>query len=135
MPEVGSIGGGLLYALNAWKTTAIAAATAAAEQAGAAAGLKSGNAHGVAIVIKGLRTLGVEDLYPELLQSIGSKIPYNDVTNIANAIITKKTEACSAGTLSRANTAMCETFELRFGLRLADGSPNGPPPASAIPDT
>ncbi|ETW17251.1 hypothetical protein PFFVO_03838 [Plasmodium falciparum Vietnam Oak-Knoll (FVO)] len=42
MPEVGSIGGGLLYALNAWKTEAIASAIAASEKAAIAEATKAG---------------------------------------------------------------------------------------------
>ncbi|KOB87731.1 hypothetical protein PFDG_03706 [Plasmodium falciparum Dd2] len=113
-PSIGTLGGIGQVALSAWKTTEIAAATAAAEQAGAAAGLKAGNAQGMAIVIKGLNAYGVHELYPELLESIGSKILYNDVANIANAIITKKTQICNMLVVD--TPPICSKIDINFKL-------------------
>ncbi|EUT84500.1 hypothetical protein PFAG_03104 [Plasmodium falciparum Santa Lucia] len=122
MPEVGSIGATALYALNAWKTDAIAAATKAAMIEGAAKGAIAGNVKGVDIVLFGLRTLGIKELYPELLESIGTKIPYYDIANIAKAIITKKNQFCGINQ-SVAHNAMCKTININFKL-----IPNGNQP-------
>ncbi|SOS81887.1 PIR protein, putative [Plasmodium sp.] len=122
MPELGSVGGSLLYALNQWKTYALFETTKYALAKGAAKGLAAGNARGVQIVLFGLRTLGVENLSPELLKSIGTKIPYYDITNIAKAIVTKKNEICGL-TQSTANEAMCRTINIKFKL-----IPNGSQP-------
>ncbi|ETW46186.1 hypothetical protein PFMALIP_05746, partial [Plasmodium falciparum MaliPS096_E11] len=115
MPELGSVGGSLLYALNTWKPAAIIAAKEAAEKLGIAAGKIAGEARGMAIVIRGLRAYGVHELCPELLQSIGSKIPYYDIANIAKAIVTKKNEICGL-TQSTANKAICKTINTNFKL-------------------
>ncbi|KOB89392.1 hypothetical protein PFDG_04941, partial [Plasmodium falciparum Dd2] len=129
-PSIGTLGGIGQVALSAWKTEAIAAATAAAEKAGAAAGLKAGNAQGMAIVIKGLKAYGVHELYPELLQSIGSKIPYYDIANIAKAIITKKTQMCGLNP-SSANEAICKTININFKL-IPNGNQNYYPTQTGI---
>ncbi|ETW28805.1 hypothetical protein PFFCH_03780 [Plasmodium falciparum FCH/4] len=125
MPEVGSIGGGLLYALNAWKPAAIIAAKKLALAKGAAQGAIAGNAQGVAIVLFGLNKLGIKELYPELLESIGTKILYNDVTNIANAIITKKTQMCGLNP-SPANVPICKTIDIKFNLTASGSQPYFP---------
>ncbi|ETW33486.1 hypothetical protein PFTANZ_05797 [Plasmodium falciparum Tanzania (2000708)] len=82
---------------------------------GAAKGLAAGNAQGVNIVVSALRTLGVEDLCPELLKSIGTKILYNDVANIAKAIVTNKNIFCGLNQ-SPAHNAMCTTININFKL-------------------
>ncbi|CAX64078.1 rifin [Plasmodium falciparum NF54] len=120
MPEVASIGATALYTLCQWQTKAIAAAIEKAMVQGAAKGLAAGNVKGVEIVLRGLRTLGVEDLYPELLKSIGTKIPYYDIARIANAIITKKTQMCGL-TQSPANVPICKTIDIKFRLIRIDG--------------
>ncbi|ETW28801.1 hypothetical protein PFFCH_03776 [Plasmodium falciparum FCH/4] len=56
MPEVGSIGGGLLYALNAWKPTALEAAIAAAKEL---AITEATNA-GVSTVVSKLKAIYIE---------------------------------------------------------------------------
>ncbi|EUT93427.1 hypothetical protein PFAG_00153 [Plasmodium falciparum Santa Lucia] len=115
MPELGSIGGSLLYVLNQWKSGALLAATEYAMAQGLAKGAIAGNAQGVNIVLLGLNKLGVEDLCPELFKSIGTKILYNDVANIANAIITKKTQMCGLNP-SSANVPICKKIDMNFSL-------------------
>ncbi|SCM18810.1 PIR protein, putative [Plasmodium sp.] len=122
MPELGSVGGSLLYALNQWKTGALLTATKYAMAQGATKGAVAGNAKGVEIVLVGLKKLGVEDLCPELLKSIGAKIPYYDITNIANAIVTNKNQICGLYQ-SNANEAMCRAININFRL-----IPNGNQP-------
>ncbi|SOS76920.1 PIR protein, putative [Plasmodium sp. gorilla clade G1] len=120
MPELGSVGGSLLYALNQWKTYALLETTKYALAKGVAKGAIAGNAQGVNIVLSGLRTLGVEDLCPELLKSIGTEIPYYDITNIAKAIVTNKNLFCGLNQLP-ANDAMCTTINIKFRLIAIDG--------------
>ncbi|ETW32609.1 hypothetical protein PFTANZ_06676 [Plasmodium falciparum Tanzania (2000708)] len=102
----GLLGGIGEVALSAWKTEAIAAATAAAEKAGAAAGLQAGNAQGMAIVIHFLEKWGIKEFCPGLFKSIGNTTPYNDSATIISAILAKKNAACSAGAGSNANAAI-----------------------------
>ncbi|KOB84945.1 hypothetical protein PFDG_00298 [Plasmodium falciparum Dd2] len=134
---LGGIGG---LAVNAWKPKALDAAIKAALDAAAidisAAAEAAGNARGVEIVTEGLRAYGVDELCPELLQSIGNAIPFNNAGQIADAILAKKTEACSAGTLSSANGPMCTKFQIKFGLMdAATLNPIGDPAKYAIPQT
>ncbi|KNG75494.1 rifin [Plasmodium falciparum IGH-CR14] len=134
MPELGLVGGNLLYALNQWKTYALFETTKYALAKGAAQGAIAGNAQGVAIVLFGLNKLGIKELYPELLQSIGSKIPYYDIANIAKAIITKKNQFCGINQ-SVAHGAMCEKIDFNFGMRIRLGSrvKYGPPARDSVP--
>ncbi|EWC77999.1 surface antigen, partial [Plasmodium falciparum UGT5.1] len=124
-PTVGLIGS---VAVNAWKAAELVTAKKLAAEAGAAAGLKAGDALGMKIVTEGLRTLGVEDVCPEIFKSILKISHYSKVKDFAGAIFEKKSQACSAGNLSRANRAMCETFDIEFGLMDAvTHSPIGAP--------
>ncbi|EUT86192.1 hypothetical protein PFAG_02651 [Plasmodium falciparum Santa Lucia] len=134
MPEVGSVGGSLLYALNEWKTYALLETTKYALAEGVAKGAIAGNAQGVAIVLSGLNKLGIKELYPELLESIGTEIPYYDIANIAKAIITKKNQFCGL-TQSVAHDAMCEKIDFNFGMRIRLGSrvEYGPPARESVP--
>ncbi|ETW44908.1 hypothetical protein PFNF135_00683 [Plasmodium falciparum NF135/5.C10] len=115
MPELGSVGGSLLYALNTWKPAAIIAAKEAAEKLGIAAGKIAGEARGMAIVITGLRAYGVHELCPELLQSIGSKIPYNDASGIIKIILEQHVNKCGFSETT-ATKAMCNTINTNFKL-------------------
>ncbi|SOV83884.1 rifin PIR protein, putative [Plasmodium reichenowi] len=136
MPELGSIGGSLLSALYAWKPTALKVATQYAIDKGFAFGKVYGDIRGRKIVITFLEKLGVKDFCPDLFESIGTTTDYYDASKIINAILAKKTEACSAGTLSSANGPMCTKFEIEFGLMdAATHSPKGPPANEAIPQT
>ncbi|KNG75834.1 rifin [Plasmodium falciparum IGH-CR14] len=134
MPEVGSIGATALYALNAWKTKAIAAATEYALAKGAAQGAIAGNAQGVAIVLSGLNKLGIKELYPELLESIGTRIQYYDIARIANAIVTKKNQFCAINQIV-AHDAICENIDFNFGMliRLGGRVELGPPASVSVP--
>ncbi|SCM18823.1 PIR protein, putative [Plasmodium sp.] len=122
MPELGSVGGSLLYALNKWKIGALLTATKYAMDQGATKGAIAGNSQGVKIVLFGLKKLGVEDLCPELFKSIGTQIPYYDIKNIAKAIVTNKNQLCGLNP-SAANEVMCKTINTNFKL-----IPNGSQP-------
>ncbi|CDO61933.1 rifin, partial [Plasmodium reichenowi] len=115
-PSAGVLAGIAEGALYAWKPLALEAAKEAAKQAGIAAGKAAGEAAGKKAVILGLQTLGVKDICPELLKSIGIKIPYNDVGQISNAIFKKYEAACLTEPGSKVNGAMCSNFNDNFGL-------------------
>ncbi|KOB64131.1 hypothetical protein PFHG_05504 [Plasmodium falciparum HB3] len=107
MPGFGAIGGTALYALNQWKPAALLAATKYAMTQGAAAGKIAGEAKGMEIVIHGLKYFGVDNLFPRIFNSFVDKNIYTEVTNIANAIITKKTQMCGLNP-SSANVPICK---------------------------
>ncbi|CAD49103.1 rifin [Plasmodium falciparum NF54] len=109
MPEVGSIGGGLLYALNAWKTDAIAAATKAAMIEGAAQGAVAGEAAGRNAIIGALkRYFHIDNLNGTSLKSFFNSTSYSDVTTIASAIDTQMTASCDAFSGKIVNQAFCD---------------------------
>ncbi|KYN93002.1 rifin, partial [Plasmodium reichenowi] len=135
MPELGSIGGSLLSALYAWKPTALKVATQYAIDKGFAFGKVYGDIHGRKIVITFLEKLGVKDFCPDLFESIGTTTDYYDASKIAGIILQRKNDMCSATAASQANSTMCTKFEIEFGLRLTNGTPTGPPPTQAIPQT
>ncbi|SOV84187.1 rifin PIR protein, putative [Plasmodium reichenowi] len=131
----GVLGGIGAVAVNAWKPKALEAAIAAAKEAAAAdilaAAEAAGNTRGIQIVIHYLETWGVDNFCPELFQSIGTTTRYYDAAKIIDAIIAKKGELCSVG--SRGKEAICQTFEIKFGLSDANGGPLGLPAKDAIP--
>ncbi|CDO61619.1 rifin [Plasmodium reichenowi] len=132
-PSVGLLGGIGEAAMSVWKVAALKTAAKYAMSEGLAFGKVAGDIQGKKVVIFSLEQLGIKELYPDLLKLIGTKIPYYDVTEIAGAIITKKGQLCSAGTLSSANGPMCSNFNVRFGLYSAKGSPIAPPDDIYIP--
>ncbi|ETW37298.1 hypothetical protein PFTANZ_02006, partial [Plasmodium falciparum Tanzania (2000708)] len=77
MPEVGSIGGGLLYALNAWKPVAIEAAEKAALAEATDAAIEAG-IKAVILKIEELRTFFTESQGFVDLVSIVNKSTYNN---------------------------------------------------------
>ncbi|CAC9696392.1 PIR protein, putative [Plasmodium sp. DRC-Itaito] len=129
VPELGAIGATALYTLSQWQTRAIAAAITAAKQAGSAAGIKAGEAAGKNLVIKFLKEWGVEQFCPDLLESIGTKIPYTDITNIANSIYVKYSTSCSA---SVTKNPICDVIATNLKL-IPNGSYNPLPTKYAIP--
>ncbi|ETW46025.1 hypothetical protein PFMALIP_05911 [Plasmodium falciparum MaliPS096_E11] len=134
MPEVGSIGGSLLYALDAWKVAALKAAIAAAKEAGDAAGVAAGEAKGMQIVIGVLEQRGVGLLCPELLKSIGDTIHYTNAGKISDIIYGKYTTTCMGLNNSGPPTA-CKSFNIKFRLFDTRDIPIGSPPAQAIPES
>ncbi|ETW14985.1 hypothetical protein PFFVO_06103 [Plasmodium falciparum Vietnam Oak-Knoll (FVO)] len=140
------LGGGLLQAssllggigqlgLDAWKAAELVTAKKLAAEAGAAAGLKAGNAKGMEIVIYYLKDYwGVDELIPDIFNSFVKTSRYTEVTTIAGAIAEKHAQNCADSPLK--NRAMCETFGVKFGLTdpITLG-PKGPPAKDAIPQT
>ncbi|EWC88226.1 hypothetical protein PFNF54_02971 [Plasmodium falciparum NF54] len=101
------LGGGVLQAsgllggigqlgLDAWKAAALVTAKELAEKAGAAAGLKAGDIHGMKIVIEGLKALKVDTLKSGIFNSFVNNSHYTEVTGLAIAIDTEMNEVCSA---------------------------------------
>ncbi|EWC78883.1 hypothetical protein C923_00435 [Plasmodium falciparum UGT5.1] len=132
MPELGSVGGSLLYALNAWKTTEIAAATELAKQAGAAQGAIAGNAKGMEVVIESLKTLGVENLFPGISKTVSSTGNYTKVTEFANTIYWKYAGTCTSLKRDFTAPAACNTFEIKLSIKTAGAGTHGHPPQYAI---
>ncbi|ETW27852.1 hypothetical protein PFFCH_04727 [Plasmodium falciparum FCH/4] len=119
-PTVGLIGS---VAVHVWKPVALEAAIKAALDAAAidisaaaeAAGKIAGDIHGMKIVILFLKGLGVEELYPQLLESIGTTTHYTEVLKIANAIIGKYKENC-AWNITPATRDMCTDVGTKFNI-------------------
>ncbi|ETW44407.1 hypothetical protein PFNF135_00974 [Plasmodium falciparum NF135/5.C10] len=113
VPSSGVLGEIAAFAVNAWKTTEIAAATELAKQAGAAAGKIAGEAMGVKTVIEGLKALDVLELCPEITESFFNTTPYYDFINIANFIFAKKTQTCG---LSSLGNPICQKIGINFNI-------------------
>ncbi|EUR72746.1 hypothetical protein PFBG_02321 [Plasmodium falciparum 7G8] len=137
MPEVGSIGGGLLYALNAWKPAAIIAAKEAAEKLGIAAGKVAGNIKGMEVVSSGLQHIGVHELFPDIFKNFVTTGHYNEITTIANSILVKYNSTCKSLKTGFTPSTSCTNFQLNLGIHIADGTqygnPYGIPASTAIP--
>ncbi|SCM18896.1 PIR protein, putative [Plasmodium sp.] len=133
-PSSGVLAGIAEGALYAWKTVALKAAIDKAIAAGAsdisAAAEAAGQAMGVETVIAKLEALGVHKLIPEISTSFFKSNRYNDITNIVSFIHTKRYAACSGGATGK--EAMCEAFDLSFGISEADSS-TGLLPRVAVP--
>ncbi|CDO61832.1 rifin [Plasmodium reichenowi] len=127
-PSVAILGG---IGICGWKMGAPAAAIKAAIKAGALAGKAAGEAKGVEVVIDALRYYGVEIFWPEMSKSIGTKIPFTDIGQIANTIITKREVICgpSAGvehTCLPFDSKLAITEEGVFPVQYADPSADIP---------
>ncbi|SOS81729.1 PIR protein, putative [Plasmodium sp.] len=107
-----------VFAVKAWKTEAIAAATKAAMIKGTAQGAIAGNAHGMKIVISFLKQWGIEDYCREIFNSFVSTNRYAEVANISGDIIAKHSAMC-ADTLGNGDT-MCKAFGLRLGTHASN---------------
>ncbi|KOB85271.1 hypothetical protein PFDG_00707 [Plasmodium falciparum Dd2] len=118
-PSSGVLGEIAAFAIKGWKTEAIAAATELAKQAGAAAGLKAGDAAGLNVVIGSLkRYLYIDKLNETPLQSFFTSTSYNDVTAIANAIDAEMDASCG---LSSFGTHTICALRGKLGLEAVPG--------------
>ncbi|KOB86482.1 hypothetical protein PFDG_01747 [Plasmodium falciparum Dd2] len=122
MPEMGSIGGGLLYALNAWKPAALLAATKYAMEVGATKGAAAGLEAGKKAVIDGLNALGVYNVRNKPLESIIGPLYYTDFTKIGSIIRIKKNELCWSSA-SNVENPMCTNFTIKLGTITETGDP------------
>ncbi|SOV78677.1 rifin PIR protein, putative [Plasmodium reichenowi] len=129
MPELGSIGGTALYALNAWKDAAIVTVTAAAKEFGATVGKILGDVQGRKIVILGLESLDLKKLGIVKFDSFFNKGYNIDVSSVAKIIATKRQAVC--GTLPTLDSATCEQIEIKLGSLLRNGK-LGPPVEDAV---
>ncbi|EUT90281.1 hypothetical protein PFAG_01213, partial [Plasmodium falciparum Santa Lucia] len=133
-PASGVLGEIASFSVNAWKTTEIAAAMELAKQAGAVAGKIAGDATGMEVVIKSLKTLGVENLIPGICDTISSTGHYANVSNFAHDIYAKYGATCFSLSNIGARPDACTTFEYNFGIFTKGSSIPGHPPSSAIPN-
>ncbi|KOB84763.1 hypothetical protein PFDG_00081 [Plasmodium falciparum Dd2] len=131
-PGVGLLGGIGQLGLDVWKAAAIKAAARYAASKGAAEGLAAGkiagDAHGMKIVTAFLKAYSVDKFCPELFNSIGNKIPYNDVTKISEIILQKKNAMCHAGV---PGNSICDKIAANFKL-IPTRSYQAPPTKVAI---
>ncbi|ETW56869.1 hypothetical protein PFUGPA_01201 [Plasmodium falciparum Palo Alto/Uganda] len=114
-PNVGLFGE---VALGAWKTAALVTAKKLAAEAGAAAGLKAGDALGMEIVTLGLKSLKVDTLKSGIFKSFVTTSRYTEVTGLVNIIDTQINDACSP--FSIVKEAICALRE-NFGLEAVPG--------------
>ncbi|KOB84871.1 hypothetical protein PFDG_00192 [Plasmodium falciparum Dd2] len=133
-PSSGVLAGIAEGALSVWKPAALKVAFAAAKKAGDAAGVAAGDAAGMKVVIESLKTLGVENLIPEIYDTISSTGHYAKVTEFANTIYVKYRGTCFSLSNSVIRPAACTTFEHNFGIFIEGSTKRGPPASSAIPD-
>ncbi|SOS81730.1 PIR protein, putative [Plasmodium sp.] len=133
-PSSGVLAGIAEGALSVWKPAALKVAFAAAKKAGAAAGKIAGNAKGMEVVIESLKTLGVENLFPGICDTISRTGHYANVSKFAHDIYVKYSGTCFSLSNSGAHPAACTTFEYKFGIFIEGSSSPGPPAISAIPD-
>ncbi|KOB61920.1 hypothetical protein PFHG_03716 [Plasmodium falciparum HB3] len=120
-PSTGVLAGIAEGALYAWKPTAIAAAMELAKQAGATAGLKAGDIHGMNIVIHYLKGFGVDILFPDIYDAFVATNRYADVINLASAIDAQMDAPCEL--FSIVNPPICD-FRVKLGLVANYGQEN-----------
>nr|SPJ13198.1 rifin PIR protein,putative [Plasmodium sp. DRC-Itaito] len=131
MPEIGTIGGTALYALNQLKPYALFSAAKYAMFKGAAKGIAAGKAAGMKGVIKFLKDWGIEEYCSDIYQSMIKIEHFADLKTFSGAIVAKKTQFC--GITAPDGGAKCIPFGVRLGTRLPNGNPKGLPPKDAIP--
>ncbi|ETW39451.1 hypothetical protein PFNF135_06167 [Plasmodium falciparum NF135/5.C10] len=119
---LGGIGG---VSVNAWKAAELVTAKKLAAEAGAAAGLKAGNAQGMEVVIHFLKYWGIQQYCPGIYQSILKISHYSKVKDFAGAIFAKKAQICAIGVDN--DGAACTAFEIALHLRDASGTPIAAP--------
>nr|SPJ13247.1 rifin PIR protein,putative [Plasmodium sp. DRC-Itaito] len=123
VPSSGVLAGIAQGALYAWKPTAFHLAMRAAMVEGATKGLAAGLKEGKEVVIRALKYIEVDYYFPEIFNSIGTKIPFTDGGQIAEAIITKYKKTCQS--LLNSGRRPCETFEYKAGISTSDGCTYG----------
>ncbi|ETW27000.1 hypothetical protein PFFCH_05576 [Plasmodium falciparum FCH/4] len=131
----GVLGGIGSLAVHAWKPLALKSAIAAALKANDAMISTAANAAGMKAgkiaVIGSLKELGVEYFWPEMSSSILKMGHYNEVANLTGVIYGKKFQACVAMTIENFE-AICEPFDMKWGILKADGVTNGIVPGVAV---
>ncbi|SPJ09696.1 rifin PIR protein,putative [Plasmodium sp. DRC-Itaito] len=134
MPEIGSIGGSLLYALNQWKPYALFSAAKYAMFEGAAKGAVAGKAAGMNVINGVLEQKGIAQYCPDIFESILKIKNYTDLKDFANPIITKYKAICTmSASGSSANDATCIDFGVKLGTRLPNNGGYGTPEKHLVP--
>ncbi|KOB85070.1 hypothetical protein PFDG_00459, partial [Plasmodium falciparum Dd2] len=132
MPELGSVGGSLLYALNQWKTYALLETTKYALAKGAAQGAIAGIQAGKGVAIKSLRELGVEQFWPGMSKYILNMRHYSEVADLTDVIYPKKVAACKGANYNIFEN-MCQSFDKRLGILNVDAT-YADLPKDAVPE-
>ncbi|EWC79312.1 surface antigen [Plasmodium falciparum UGT5.1] len=107
MPSIGLLGGIGQLGLDAWKAAALVTAKELAEKAGAAAGLKAGDALGMEIVTLGLRLLKVDTFKSGIYKTFVTTKRYSEVTGLVDIIDTQINASCNSLSANKGNAAIC----------------------------
>ncbi|SOV78666.1 rifin PIR protein, putative [Plasmodium reichenowi] len=132
MPELSSIGGGLLYTLNTWKPVALDVATKYATAKGLAFGEVAGDIQGMKVVSFGLEYFGVDKLFPGIYKSFVTTKRYSEVTNLTNTIYREYNTTCMSLLNDFETPTACSKFQLSLRIHLPGGNTLGTPPQEAI---
>ncbi|MBZ2160318.1 hypothetical protein K1I93_09715, partial [Streptococcus australis] len=106
-PSVSLLGGIGQLGLDAWKAAELVTAKKLAAEAGAAAGLKAGDALGMDIVTAGLKSLKVHTLESGIFNSFVNTKHYTEVRGLVDIIDTQINAACSVEATG-GNEAICQ---------------------------
>ncbi|ETW39384.1 hypothetical protein PFNF135_06248, partial [Plasmodium falciparum NF135/5.C10] len=133
----GVLGGIGAVAVHAWKPLALKDAIAAALKANDAMISTAANAAGIKAgkiaVIGSLKELGVENFWPGMSSSILKMGHYNEIANLTGVIYGKKFQACDAMTIENFE-AICEPFDMKWGILKADGVTHDLLPGKSVPE-
>ncbi|ETW32021.1 hypothetical protein PFFCH_00547 [Plasmodium falciparum FCH/4] len=122
VPSSGVLGEIATFAVNGWKTTAIAAATKEAMIEGAAQGAIAGNIRGMEIAIEGLKALKVDTLKTGIFDSFLTTNRYTEVINLASAIDAQMNASCSATLAKSGYESFCD-LRVKLNLAATPGKP------------
>ncbi|SPJ12402.1 rifin PIR protein,putative [Plasmodium sp. DRC-Itaito] len=118
-PSVGLLGGIGQLGLDVWKDAALYAATKYAMLEGAAEGAVAGNALGINIVIRGIKSVfSIEELGGTTLKSFFTTTPYTEVLKIANLIHVKYSTSCHV--LTEGSDPICNIY-YTLGIKAQPG--------------
>ncbi|SOS81719.1 PIR protein, putative [Plasmodium sp.] len=123
VPSSGVLGGIAELAISVCKPKAIAAAIAIAKEAGEAAGAAKGAAKGLEAVISGLKTFGIDDLSPGILETFFSTRLYNDVSSLPRVIYEKYQITCDLWDVSTSSNPVCTNAGNKLNLIPKVGGP------------
>ncbi|SOV83917.1 rifin PIR protein, putative [Plasmodium reichenowi] len=126
----GVLGGIGEAAISTWKFAALKVAIEEVTAKGAAEGAAAGIEAGKRVVIFGLKNFGIEELIPGICESFLKRSHYNEVMELAGAIIKRHGEICSISSTS--NETMCTNVGLKIGTHKAINDPYGLPRPQAV---
>ncbi|CDO62111.1 rifin [Plasmodium reichenowi] len=131
----GVLGGIGEAAISAWKVAEIKAAIASAEKAGALAGEAACIEAGKKLVIGLLKHLHIDELVPDICETISRASHYNELISFTKIIADKRQMLCGASGKSSLSDAMCRQININLGTIAKDGNGLGLPDSLAIPQT